>query len=97
MLENQPSEAALGILTNLHERMSAEFISLGRVTNAMGNKEYRSEPTRIKGAPLILNDNGHSARRASDFGLTADAFVHAVRTLMFGYALVAAADAIGHE
>ena len=97
MLENQPSENTIGALINLHKRRSAEFSPLTRVTNALDNKEFRSEPTRIKGTPLMIDDNGNAGRKPSDFGATADTFARAVRTLMLGYALVSAADAAGHE
>ena len=96
-LGNQPSDSTLGILLNLHKRRSAEFAPLSRVANALGNKEYRVEPTRIKGTPLMLDDNTISLKRNSDFNRTAETFIHAVRTLMYGYALVSAADATGHE
>ena len=45
----------------------------------------------------MLGDNGNSTRKSSDFGLTAETFVRAVRTLMYGYALVSAVGAKGHE
>ena len=45
----------------------------------------------------MLDENANFARGNSDFNSSAENFGHAVRTLMFGYALVSAADATGHE
>ena len=53
-LENQPSESTLSHLVKLHEKRSAEFFPLSRVTNFADGRDIKIEPTKIKGTPLCL-------------------------------------------
>ena len=93
-LENQPSDNTLHLLVKLHSRRAADFVSLARVTNLADGRDIRAEPhTRAKlGKDVAIVLENATSRKQSDFNSTPDAFVHAVRVLMFGYALVSAGD-----
>ena len=91
-LEQQPSEATLNILIKRHARRSTEFVQLSKVTNMIDGRDTFSEPLKL-GKHLSINLDGAMKRKVSDFASSPEAFVHAVRVLMMGYALVSAADA----
>ena len=65
-LANQPSEQTLSILLKLHQRKSAEFAPLSKVSNALDNKDVRIEPTRIKGTPLLIDPKGQNAKNENN-------------------------------
>ena len=96
-LENQPSESTLSYLVKLHEKRSAEFFPLSRVTNFADGRDIKIEPTKIKGAPFML-DNGAISLTAKnrDFLSSAESFCRAIRVLMHGYALVSMSDEKGN-
>ena len=90
-LEQQPSEATLTLLIKRHLRRSADFVQLSKVTNMIDGRDCFNEPLKL-GRHLSINLEGAMKRKVSDFNSSPEAFVHAVRVLMFGYALVSAAD-----
>ena len=96
-LENQPSDATLRLLVKLHVRIHSDFASLGRVTSQADGRDLRSEPhTRAKLSKDVgLSIENATSKRQSEFNSAQDAFVRAVRVLMFGYALVSAGDPAG--
>ena len=87
------AQSTLALLLGINKRRPGEFIPLSEITNALDNKERRSEPTRTRGTPSIIDDDGSIERRAADFNASPEILPHAVRALMFGYALVSAAGA----
>ena len=91
-LVNQPSEQTLGILLKLHQRKSAEFVPLSKVSNCFDNRDVRIEPARIKGTPLLIDAQGQSVKAKTTFNLPPGSFAHCVRVLMLGYVLVSAND-----
>ena len=90
-LEHQPSEATLNILIKRHARKSLESIPLTKVTNSLDGRDSFSEPLKL-GKHLSINLDGALKRRTSDFNASPEAFAHAVRVLLLGYALVSSAD-----
>ena len=66
----QPSGQTLSILLKPHKRKYAEFIPLSKVSNAFGNKDFKSEPTRIKGTSLLIEQNGLGKVKRSSFNPT---------------------------
>lgn len=93
----RPPGATSALLLGIRERRSGEFTPLSKIENALGDKECRPVPTRIKFTPWMIDDNGDIGRRTSYFNAATESFVYAVRDLMFGYALVSAVDVSGAE
>ena len=98
ILGNQPSEATLTLLVEMHANRSIEFFPLARVSNFSDGRDIKVEPQRIRGTPFLLEANGSGiTRKNTDFLASAEVFGHAVRVLMHGYALVSMSDEPGNE
>lgn len=61
-LDNQPSEACLGLLSKMHLNKPTEFSPLSRVSNYADGRGLKIEPQKIKGTPFLME--------ASALGLT---------------------------
>ena len=92
-IEYQPSDATLEISMRTHARKSAEFIPLSKVNNLIDGRDFHSEPVRLS-KNLTIDLAGPNKRTASDFNTSAEPFLHAVRVIMNGYALVSANDTV---
>ena len=92
-LEHQPAESTLNLLIKRHSRRSAEFAPLSKVLNITDGRDSYNEPLKL-GKHIQINLDGAQKKRNSDFNTSPEAFAHAVRVLMMGYALVSAADTI---
>ena len=91
-LMNQPSEQTLGILLNAHQRKSDEFAPLSKVSNAMGHRDVRIDPSRIKCTPRLIGPQGQNGEIETTYNLPPVSFAHSVRVLLLGYVLVSAND-----
>ena len=80
----------------MHSKRSADYVPLSRVTNLEEGRDFRADTsTRAKIGKeimLVLENNDTNSRKNSDRLAPGGAFAHAVRVLMFGYALVSASD-----
>ena len=66
-------------------------VQLSKSLNLMDGRDTYDEPLKL-GRQLSTDLDGALRRKRSDFNSSPEAFVHAVRVLMRGYALVSAAD-----
>ena len=97
-LDNQPSEACLALLSKVHATRSAEFFPLSRVSNYLDGRGLKIEPQKIKGTPFLMEASALGlTRKNNDFLQSPEAFCHAVRVLMRGYAIISMEDAAGNE
>ena len=82
------------MLVKLRAKRPADFAPLTRVTNFADGRDLPTEPhTKEKIANGVSTVSGNSTpRRQPDFNTTPDAFAHAVRALMMGYALASAGE-----
>ena len=94
--ENQPSDATLSIILKQHARCTIEFAPLSRATSADGRTSI-IEPVRLgKSSPFLVDTSmiNMGGRKHSEFNKSPENFTHAVRILMYAYALAAATDPI---
>ena len=93
--DSQPSESTLKLITKQHSKRTIEFAPLSRVTSAADGQNSIIEPIRLGGSSPFLVDTSMvntRCRKHSDFNKTPENFAHAVRILMYSYALVSATD-----
>ena len=90
-LDEQASDETLGILISLHKRRALDVVPLAKVTVIGDGVEPWSEPKRLKGTPFFY-DTREFEKKKGEFWASPQHFVHSVRVLMVGYALVSAAD-----
>ena len=95
-LFHRPSDATLSLLIKLHAERSADFVPLSRVANLEEGRDFRADtPARAKiGKEIMLvleNSEGNSRKTSDYFASGGGPFLHAVRILMFSYALASAA------
>ena len=96
-LENRPSDTTGHTLVKLRARREADFASLARVANQAGGRDLRAEPhtgAKLSKDVALVLENATSERQ-SGYSSTPDAFAHAVRVLVFGYALFFAGGPAG--
>ena len=96
-LGNQPIDPALLIIIKAHQRKSRELKPLSKITNAIDGRYLKIDNTRARlNAEPSRRIAATSKKRASDFGSSSETFIHAVRVLMTGYAMVPSKDPLGN-
>ena len=92
---HQPSEASLGLLIKLHQRLPSDFLPLSRVANLAEGRDLRadtSSKTKLRKELTLVLENKNTSNKSSDYWVSSEAFVHSVRILLLGYSLVSAKD-----
>ena len=90
-LEHRPSGATLNFHIKRNDEKSADRIQLSKAPNMAGGRDSYKDPLKL-GKHLSVNLGGALKWKTSDSNASPDAYLRAVRVLMMGYVLVAAAD-----